>query len=44
MKITDDLHLELKPSHAYQTPFVGSKDEWDTKEDPGKSIKNVLYA
>jgi len=25
------------------TPFVGSKDEWDTKEDPGKSIKNALY-
>jgi len=24
------------------TPFVGSKDEWDTKEDPGKSMKNVL--
>jgi len=23
-------------------PFVGSKDEWDTKEDPGKSMKNVF--
>jgi len=21
------------------TPFMGSKDEWDTKEDPGKSTK-----
>jgi len=26
------------------TPFVGSKDEWgDTKEGPGKSMKNALY-
>jgi len=25
------------------TPFVGSKDEWDIKKDPGKSMKNVLY-
>jgi len=25
------------------TPFVVSKDEWDTKESPGKSMKNVLY-
>jgi len=25
------------------TPFVVSEDEWDTKEGPGKSIKNVLY-
>jgi len=24
------------------TPFVVSKDEWDTKEDPGKSMKNAL--
>jgi len=24
------------------TPFVGSKNEWDTKEGPGKSTKNVL--
>jgi len=24
-------------------PFMGSKDEWDTKEYPGKSMKNVLY-
>jgi len=26
------------------TPFVVSEDEWDTKEGPGKSIKNILYA
>jgi len=25
------------------TPFMGSKDEWDTKEGPGKSMKNALY-
>ena len=23
--------------------FAVSKDEWDTKEDTGKSMKNVLY-
>jgi len=23
---------------------VVSKDEWDTKEDPGKSMKNAFYA
>jgi len=43
MKITDDFRLELKPSHptTKSTPCVGSKDEWDTKEDLGKSIKNA---
>jgi len=25
------------------TLFVASKDDWDTKEGPGKSMKNVLY-
>jgi len=42
MKITDDFRLELKPPHAYHKidTFHG---EWDTKEDPGKSMKNVLY-
>jgi len=25
------------------TPFVVSEDEWDTKEGPGKSMKNALY-
>jgi len=24
-------------------PFVVSEDEWDTKEGPDKSMKNVLY-
>ena len=36
---------EGKPSHAITklTLFAVSKDEWDTKEDTGKSIKNALY-
>jgi len=25
------------------TLFVVSKDEWDTKEDTGKSMKNALH-
>jgi len=24
-------------------PFAVSKDEWDTKKDLGKSMKNALY-
>ena len=34
-----------KPSCARtkSTPFPVSKDEWDTKEDTGKSKKNALY-
>jgi len=39
----DDFHYERKLSHAL-TPFTVSKDEWDTKEVTGKSIKNVLYS
>ena len=33
-----------KPSHATAklTLFAVSKDEWDTKEDTGKPIKNAL--
>jgi len=49
MKVTDDVCLELKSSHAYHKidfeidTFRGEHDhEWDTKEDPGKSMKNVL--
>ena len=42
---TDDFHYEGKPSHATakSTPFAVSKNEWDTKEDTGKSMKNALY-
>ena len=45
MKNTDDFCFEGKPSHARakSTPFPLSKDEWDTKEDTGKSMKNALY-
>ena len=42
----DDFCYEKKPScaTAKSTFFVVSKDEWDTKEDTGKSMKNALYA
>ena len=45
MKNTDDFHYEGNPSHATAklTLFTVSKDEWDTKEDTGKFMKNVLY-
>ena len=45
MKSTDDFHFEGKPScaTAKSTLFAVSKDEWDTKEDTGKSMKNALY-
>ena len=45
MKNTDDFHYEGKPSCAIakSTLFAVSKDEWDTKEDTGKSMKNALY-
>ena len=44
-KNTDDFHFEGKPLHAHakSTPFPVSKDEWGTKEDTGKSMKNALY-
>ena len=46
MKNMDDYHYEGKPScaTAKSTPFAVSKDEWDTKEDTGKYLKNALYA
>ena len=45
MKNTDDFRYEGKPSRATakSTPFAVSKDEWNTKEDTGKSMKNALY-
>ena len=45
MKNTDNIHYEGKPSCATtkSTPFAVSKDEWDTKEETGESIKNALY-
>ena len=40
MNNTDDFCYEVKSSRATArlTPFAVSKDEWDTKEDNGKSI------
>ena len=45
IKSTDDFRFEGKPprAHAKSTPFPASKDEWDTKGDTGKSMKNALY-
>ena len=42
---TDDFCYEGKPSCAIakSTLFAVSKDEWDTEEDTGKSMKNALY-
>jgi len=37
--------MESKPSYATTkvTLFIVSKDEWNTKEDTGKSMKNASY-
>ena len=45
MKNMDDFCYEGKPSCATAklAPFAVSKDEWDTKEDTGKSMKKALY-
>ena len=45
MKNTDDFCYKGKPSRTTtkSTLFAVSKDEWDTKEDTGKSMKNALY-
>ena len=45
MKNMDDFHYKGKPSCAItkSTFFIVSKDEWDKKEDTGKSMKNALY-
>ena len=39
------LHMWRKPSHVTtkSTHFAVSKDEWNTKEDTGESLKNALY-
>ena len=44
-KNTDNFHFKGKPLHAHakSIPFPVSKDEWGTKEDTGKSMKNALY-
>jgi len=45
MKIADNFQCKWKLSCAYHkfTLFVVRNDEWDTKEDIGKSMKNALY-
>ena len=45
MKNTDNFHFKWKPSSAItkSTHFAVSKEEWDTKEDTGKSMKKALY-
>ena len=46
MKNTDDFCYEGKPLHATakSTLFAVNKNEWNTREDTGKSMKNALYA
>jgi len=41
----DYFRNKWKSSSAYQKidTFRGNKDEWDTKEGRGKSMKNALY-
>ena len=45
MKNTDNFRYQRKPAcaTAKSTLFAVSKDEWDVKEDNGKSMKNALY-
>jgi len=44
MKVQRISIRQKKPSRATtkSTLFTVSKDEWDTKEDTGKSMKNAL--
>jgi len=41
----DDFHNKWKQSCAYHKSilFMVNKDEWNTKEGRGKSMKNVLH-
>jgi len=34
--------MQIKSSCPITTLFAVNKDEWDTKEDTGKSMKNTL--
>jgi len=42
MKNTNDFCCERKPFTCHHQTFRCHKDEWHTKEDAGKSIKNAL--
>jgi len=44
MKITDDFCYKCHVPTTKSTLFTVSKDEWDTKEGTGKSMKNALCA
>jgi len=44
MKSTDNfLYKRNCMYNRHINTFVVSKDEWDTKENTGKSMKNALY-
>jgi len=43
MKYTDHFHHKSSCATAKLTFFTCRKDEWDSKEDTGKSMKNALY-
>ena len=45
MKNTNDFRYtkETITCTTKLTPFAINKDEWNTKEDTGKSMKNALY-
>jgi len=45
MKITKDSHCKWKPLHAYHKfkIFALGKDEWDTQEGTGKSMKSIVF-
>ena len=45
MKNMDDFRYEGKLSRTTtkSTPFAVSKDEWDTKEDADKSVKDCWH-
>ena len=43
MKHMDGFHYAKGSHHVKSTFFTVSKDEWDTKEDTGKSKKNAWY-
>ena len=42
-KRDNDHVIERQSTEAKSTPFTVNKDEWDTKEDTGKSMKNALH-
>ena len=43
IQICEGVTHHMLPMPATLTLSTVSKDEWDTKEDTGKSMKNALY-